>query len=100
MHDFKAALEDVGPYGTLEGTWGAETTRAIIFALRLADKLMQEPSEGMGLAGIDAWKKSPMAVITQWKKMRDQLIRELSTPCQCNANRDAYGGPYECECKK
>jgi hypothetical protein len=43
-HDFKAALEDF-----LDGDGGqySETNEAIIFALKLAEKVLGEPSEGM-----------------------------------------------------
>ncbi len=43
-HDFKGALASVEHHGVMLST---ETTNAIKAALRLADKVTQEPSEGM-----------------------------------------------------
>jgi len=109
-HDFKAALARMN---NLRNRMWSNATQSgeeheifidsfedeIIFALRLADKLMQEPTEGMLLKR--DYRVEPFTAVEMFKAMRDQMIKELSAPeCKCLDGKDLYGGPYKCECKK
>lgn len=38
--------------------------------------VLTEPTDSMIRAGIDAWEKSPMAVVTQFRAMIDKAIQE------------------------
>lgn len=77
QHDYKAALDTIDIHCFTAGLWVVKHKQAILHALRIADKLMEEPSEGMNLAGVDAWEKSPLAVVAQFKAMRDQMLKEI-----------------------
>lgn len=43
---------------------------------RAAIEAMREPDDEMAKAGIAAWEKSPMAVVTQFRAMIDKAIQE------------------------
>lgn len=68
MNAFKEVLDDIRGYAydMPEDTW-----ETCIKALRIADKLMQDPSEGMFEASgcLDCATRT-------WKAMRDQLLKE------------------------
>lgn len=46
------------------------------FIARAAIEAMREPDDEMAKAGIAAWEKSPMAVVTQFRAMIDKAIQE------------------------
>lgn len=45
-------------------------------AARAAIEAMREPDDEMAKAGIAAWEKSPMAVVTQFRAMIDKAIQD------------------------
>ena len=82
QHDFKVALDEIQNSAF---RWAKPVEYdAIIFALRIADKLMQEPSpamidEGHGVYPEDYYtsedENSTMGDV--FKAMRDQMLKEL-----------------------
>lgn len=85
-HDYKALISDIDESS---GYWGEFLSdyemKAIIRALRIADKLMQEPSDGMvreaNLAdwlGLDVQEEDVKPIYTDiFKAMRDQMIADI-----------------------
>lgn len=76
QHDYKAALAELPPVGSGNGSydiWARKNEDAIIHALKAADKMMQEPSEGMFEAGWNAFGE----VDKKWIAMRDQMLKEV-----------------------
>lgn len=73
-HDYKAALKcfDEGFEGDPDFLKFAHG-EAIRHALKVADKLMQEPSEGIFEAGWNAFGE----VDKKWISMRDQMLKEV-----------------------
>jgi len=102
-HDFKAALEEIPERYLGNATWWTDRHHeSISFALRLADRIMQEPDfitddyddELFSLCRADDYRGL-------FRTLNRRMIESLNEPiCQCNKNRDLYGGPYTCECKK
>jgi hypothetical protein len=98
MNDFKLAIEcfkNLDDGGELIDAW-ADHERVILRALRIADRLMGEPSEGMikaawfsqyktvGATDEEASKLADLKYesekhisIPAYKAMRDQLLREI-----------------------
>jgi hypothetical protein len=80
-HDYKAALDWANEYFVCiddpeTGFTEREKSigRAIIHALRIADRLMGEPSFGMWNAGDDIYDHGIDAI---FKAMRDQMLKEI-----------------------
>lgn len=76
-HDFKAALEaqTETPFGT-HRSGGLDIQRineTIRFALRLAERVCGEPSEGMMKAGLDKWSN----LRDMYEAMISQAIAEI-----------------------
>jgi len=74
--EYKAALEAInnhtnGRHATMLDDDVIETIRR---ALLIADRLMQEPSDGMVEAGKDYFDQK--RDLSGWEAMRDQLIKE------------------------
>ena len=64
---------------------------AAIHALRIADKLMQEPSYRMlelGFNAVVAFDRDETAEYAAFKAMRDQLLRELDEPVDAQERGD------------
>ena len=91
-HDFEAAIRHIDNNFNFQAfhNFNPQTGDAIIFALRLAQRLMQEPTEQMLRiaqqetegCGDEDGLFSPELITTQqasqcFKSMRDQLIKEV-----------------------
>lgn len=90
-HDFKAALGAViaghdtqVEYPNSINRLTLDELKAIIAALRIADKLMQEPSEGMALEVCNIYERTDTEAKVMaeqakndFKAMRDQMIKEI-----------------------
>lgn len=84
-HDYKAALVDFNSaqIDTEMPTQALvlvsyDTIYAIEHALKIADKLMQEPSEGMTDAAINSYAENgKFALVSHFKAMRDQMLKEV-----------------------
>lgn len=93
MTDYAQALEGI-EWKLRDGSLTVEETASVIRALRIADKLQQEPSEAMcnaGLEGADLkvlrdYKGNPTGqkitidneeCASIFKAMRDQLLKEV-----------------------
>lgn len=76
-HDYKAALDAVNEATEFQPHLHnhIETIR---HSLRIAERLMQEPSEQVVASGVIAWKNHPLAVVTQFKAMRDTMLAEIA----------------------
>lgn len=73
-HDYEAALNELQDTTFLD----AATVNAAIHALKLADKVTQEPSEGMIEAAIDSYNHHGVfALVTHHKAMVAQAIKEV-----------------------
>lgn len=80
MTEFKDALKAVtnlGDGGELIDAW-TDHERTILLALRIADRLMGEPSEAMVAHGQEyAYHEMKQHALGCFKAMRDQLLREI-----------------------
>lgn len=79
-HDFKKAFEWCDKIEILAKSINAshefvENVPTIRLALKLADRLMGEPSEAMRMAAYDEWQNGKDAW-SQLLAMRDQLLKE------------------------
>lgn len=74
-HDYKAALDKIDELGLTAMLFELDYG-AIIQALRIADRLMQEPSDGMAMSVNNYWPPS-QAVKDSFTVMRDQLLKEI-----------------------
>lgn len=80
-HDYKAVIDVFKEYQHLMHESGLPILNkncfdAIEHALAMMQKL-QEPSEGMVDAGINAWRKSEFAIVTILKAMLEQAEKEI-----------------------
>ena len=75
-HDFKAAREYFDIVWRQASGVSIEYNKTIDFALRLAEKLMDEPSMEMSKAGSKIIDFMPTTNAI-FKSMRDQLIKEV-----------------------
>lgn len=74
QHNYAATLAEMEA-GRLDATHHWETIR---HALKLAEKIMQEPSVEMLKAAQDAWLNDPTKrSSTLFKAMRDQALKEI-----------------------
>lgn len=55
-----------------------DETEAVRFAIRVALKVMGEPSQEMVLSAVEAWNNSKFSVVTQYKAMINQAIVEVA----------------------
>ena len=58
------------------GLWEVDRLELADAAIAAVFDSLAEPSEGMVRAGVDAWTKSPMAVVTQFRAMIAQARKE------------------------
>lgn len=69
--------EDSGPEGSaLFDIHWREFGEGYMVSARAAIEAMREPEDEMAKAGIAAWEKSPMAVVTQFRAMIDKAVQE------------------------
>lgn len=80
-HDYKEALDTLDKVKSVNQLPCQEeidkTSAAIRHALRIADRLMQEPSTRMKRYGIDAYNDSFTGIDDVFKAMRDQMLSEI-----------------------
>lgn len=58
--------------------WLHRNHETIRRALRIADKLMQEPSEAMQVAAVgNDWASGKLVAIATFRAMRDQMLKEI-----------------------
>lgn len=75
-HDFKGALEYLEGKHYNPHDMSVAFYEEIRFALKLADRLMGEPSEEMRKLGVVAKYEGSCGINDIFKAMRDQLLKE------------------------
>lgn len=76
-HDYKAAIEYIDRKFRGTTIYDGHPLLTVYQALRIADKLMQEPSCRMKRCGIDAYYDSFSGIDDVFTAMRDQMLKEI-----------------------